>query len=77
MPGFTISEFAGKLSQFGLASPNKFRVQFQNVPVGVRLLGDQKFGREVDRAEMFLRNVGIPFEMVRVTDNPDDEDWDT
>ena len=34
MPGFTISEFAGKLSQFGLASPNKFRVQFQNVPVG-------------------------------------------
>jgi|TARA_B100001093_G_C26836829_1_gene1018718 organic radical activating enzyme len=50
---------------------------FQNVPVGVRLLGDQKYGREVDRAEMFLRNVGIPFEMVRVTDNPDDEDWDT
>jgi hypothetical protein len=43
----------------------------------VRLLGDQKYGREVDRAEMFLRNVGIPFEMVRVTDNPDDEDWDT
>ena len=34
MPGFTISEFAGKLSQFGLASPNKFKVQFNNMPVG-------------------------------------------
>ena len=34
MSGFTITEFAGKLSTFGLASPNKFRVQFQgNIPV--------------------------------------------
>ena len=34
MSGFTIKEFAGKLSTFGLASPNKFRVQFQgNIPV--------------------------------------------
>ena len=34
MPGFTISEFAGKLSTFGLASPNKFKVQFNNIPIG-------------------------------------------
>ena len=34
MPGFTISEFAGKLSTFGLASPNKFKVQFDNIPIG-------------------------------------------
>lgn len=33
MPGFTISEFAGKISKHGLASPNKFRVQFLNIPV--------------------------------------------
>ena len=35
MPGFTISEFAGKLSTFGLASPNKFKVQFDNIPIGI------------------------------------------
>ena len=35
MTGFTISEFAGKLSQFGLASPNKFKVQFDNIPIGI------------------------------------------
>ena len=34
MPGFTISEFAGKLSTFGLASPNKFKIEFQGIPVG-------------------------------------------
>ena len=34
MPGFTISEFAGKLSTFGLASPNKFKVEFKGMPVG-------------------------------------------
>lgn len=33
MPGFTISEFAGKLATFGLASPNKFKVEFFNIPV--------------------------------------------
>ena len=33
MPGFTISEFAGKLSTHGLASPNKFKVEFTNIPV--------------------------------------------
>ena len=33
MSGFTISEFQGKLSTFGLASPNKFKVQFQGIPV--------------------------------------------
>ena len=45
--------------------------------VGIRLLGDPKFGREVDRAEDFLRNPNIPFELVKVIQNPDDEDWDT
>ena len=35
MPGFTITEFAGKVSQFGLASPNKFKVEFQGIPVGI------------------------------------------
>ena len=35
MTGFTISEFAGKLSKFGLASPNKFKVQFDNIPIGI------------------------------------------
>ena len=34
MPGFTISEFAGRLSTSGLASPNKFSVEFRNIPVG-------------------------------------------
>ena len=34
MSGFTITEFAGKLSSFGLASPNKFKVQFDNIPIG-------------------------------------------
>ena len=34
MTGFTISEFAGKLSSSGLASPNKFKVQFDQVPGG-------------------------------------------
>ena len=33
MTGFTISEFAGKLSSHGLASPNKFKVEFTNIPV--------------------------------------------
>ena len=33
MAGFTISEFAGKLATFGLASPNKFKVEFFNIPV--------------------------------------------
>lgn len=33
MPGFTITEFAGKLSTYGLASPNKFKIQFNNIPV--------------------------------------------
>ena len=33
MTGFTISEFQGKLSTFGLASPNKFRVEFNGIPV--------------------------------------------
>ena len=33
MTGFTISEFAGKLATFGLASPNKFKVEFFNIPV--------------------------------------------
>ena len=33
MPGFTITEFAGKLSTYGLASPNKFKVQFNNIPI--------------------------------------------
>ena len=33
MSGFTISEFQGKLSTVGLASPNKFKVEFLNVPV--------------------------------------------
>ena len=33
MAGFTISEFAGKISKHGLASPNKFRVQFNGIPV--------------------------------------------
>ena len=34
MTGFTISEFQGKLSTFGLASPNKFKVQFDGIPIG-------------------------------------------
>ena len=34
MSGFTITEFAGKLSSFGLASPNKFKVEFQTIPIG-------------------------------------------
>ena len=34
MSGFTITEFAGKLATFGLASPNKFRVEFSRIPVG-------------------------------------------
>ena len=33
MAGFTISEFAGKISKHGLASPNKFKVQFNGIPV--------------------------------------------
>ena len=33
MPGFTVTEFAGKLSTYGLASPNKFKVQFNNIPI--------------------------------------------
>jgi len=33
MTGFTISEFAGKLSSHGLASPNKFKVEFTKIPV--------------------------------------------
>lgn len=32
MAGFTITEFAGKLATFGLASPNKFKVEFQGIP---------------------------------------------
>ena len=34
MAGFTITEFAGKLATFGLASPNKFKVEFSRIPVG-------------------------------------------
>ena len=34
MAGFTISEFAGKISKHGLASPNKFKVRFDGIPVG-------------------------------------------
>ena len=34
MTGFTITEFAGKLATFGLASPNKFKVRFDGIPVG-------------------------------------------
>ena len=34
MTGFTITEFAGKLATFGLASPNKFKVGFEGIPVG-------------------------------------------
>ena len=34
MSGFTITEFASKLSTVGLASPNKFKVQFDGIPVG-------------------------------------------
>ena len=33
MPGFTISEFQARLSTVGLASPNKFKVEFTNIPV--------------------------------------------
>ena len=33
MAGFTISEFQGKISKHGLASPNKFRVEFNGIPV--------------------------------------------
>ena len=33
MAGFTITEFAGKLAAFGLASPNKFKVRFDGIPV--------------------------------------------
>ena len=33
MAGFTISEFAGKISKHGLASPNKFKVEFNGIPV--------------------------------------------
>ena len=35
MTGFTITEFAGKLATFGLASPNKFKVRFDGIPVGL------------------------------------------
>jgi len=34
MSGFTITEFAGKLANSGLASPNKFKVQFDGIPIG-------------------------------------------
>ena len=34
MTGFTITEFAGKLANSGLASPNKFKVQFDGIPGG-------------------------------------------
>ena len=33
MPGFSVTEFTGKLGKLGLASPNKFKVQFENIPV--------------------------------------------
>ena len=32
MAGFTITEFAGKLATFGLASPNKFKVDITPPP---------------------------------------------
>ena len=33
MPGFSVTEFTGRLGRLGLASPNKFKVQFENIPV--------------------------------------------
>ena len=33
MPGFSVTEFTAKLGTLGLASPNKFKVQFENIPV--------------------------------------------
>ena len=33
MPGFSVTEFTGKIGKLGLASPNKFKVQFENIPV--------------------------------------------
>ena len=33
MPGFNVIEFTGKIGKLGLASPNKFKVQFENIPV--------------------------------------------
>ena len=33
MPGFSVTEFTGKLGKLGLASPNKFKVQFESIPV--------------------------------------------
>ena len=33
MSGFSVTEFTGKLGKLGLASPNKFKVQFESIPV--------------------------------------------
>ena len=54
MPGFTISEFAGKLSTFGLASPNKFKVQFDNIPIGIN---DRQLDFMCDQVDIAGRSV--------------------
>ena len=54
MPGFTISEFAGKLSTFGLASPNKFKIEFQGIPVG---LNDRQLDFMCEQVDIAGRSV--------------------
>ena len=54
MPGFTISEFAGKLSAFGLASPNKFKIEFQGIPVG---LNDRQLDFMCEQVDIAGRSV--------------------
>jgi len=54
MAGFTISEFAGKISKHGLASPNKFKVQFSNLPV---LDGDKMLNFMCEQVDVTGRSV--------------------
>ena len=54
MPGFTISEFAGKLATFGLASPNKFKVEFKGIPVGTN---DRHLDLMCEQADIAGRSV--------------------
>ena len=54
MAGFTISEFQGKISKHGLASPNKFKVQFSNLPV---LDGDKMLDFMCEQVDVAGRSV--------------------
>ena len=54
MTGFTITEFASKLSTFGLASPNKFKVEFKGIPVGTN---DRHLDLMCEQADIAGRSV--------------------